>query len=43
MVLKNIKVVDDPCHVEVGILVRKLNSGVTYVTTFRVVIITTTR
>lgn len=34
--------VDDSCHVEVGVLVRELDSGVTYVTTFRVVVVATT-
>ena len=34
--------VDDSRHVEVCILVRKLNSGVTNVTSFRVVVVSTT-
>ena len=42
LVLKDIKVVDDSCHVEVGVLVGKLNSGVTHITTFRVVIVAPT-
>ena len=42
MVLKDIKVVNDPRHVKVGVLVGKLNSGVTYITTFRVVIVAPT-
>ena len=39
MMLKNIKMVDDSCHVEVGVLVGKLNSGVTYVSTLRIIIV----
>lgn len=39
---KDVEVVDNPCHVEVGVLVGKLDSGVTYVTSFRVVVVAPT-
>jgi hypothetical protein len=41
-VLKDVKVVDDSRHVEVGVLVGELDSGVTYVPAFRVVVVAAT-
>ena len=43
LVLKEVKVVDDSSHVKVGVLVRELNSRVSHVPTFRIVVITPTR
>lgn len=40
--LKDVKVVDDSGHVEVGVLVGELDSGVSYIPSFRVVVVAPT-
>ena len=42
MVLKDVEVVNYPCHVEVGVLVGELDSGVSYIPTLRVIVVATT-
>jgi hypothetical protein len=42
-VLEYIKVMDNSSHVEVSILIRELNSGISYITTFRIVVVSPTR
>ena len=37
-----VKVVNDSSHVEVGVLVGELDSGISNVSTFRVVVVTST-
>lgn len=40
--LNCVEVVDEPCHVEVGVLVGELDSGISYITTFWVVVVAPT-
>jgi len=41
--LEYVKVMDNSSHVEVSILVRELNSGISYITSFRIIVVSPTR
>jgi hypothetical protein len=41
--LEYVKVMDNSSHVEVSILVRELNSGISYITSFGIVVVSPTR
>ena len=41
--LEYVKVMDNSSHIEVSILIRELNSGISYITPFRIVVVSPTR